>query len=38
MRNKLDKILETLVKTEFDYRPRYYYKIAESGSIKKELI
>jgi hypothetical protein len=35
-RNELDKVLETLAETEFDYRSRYYYKIAKSGSVKKK--
>jgi hypothetical protein len=33
----LDEVLEALVKAGFDYRLRYHYKIAESGSVKKEL-
>jgi uncharacterized lipoprotein YddW (UPF0748 family) len=36
-RNELDKVLEALAEAEFDYRSKYHYKIAESGSVKKEL-
>jgi hypothetical protein len=37
MRNELDKVLKTLTEAKFDYRLKYYYKIAKSGSVKKEL-
>jgi hypothetical protein len=33
----LDEVLEALAEAEFDYRPRYHYEIAESGSVEKEL-
>jgi len=36
-RNELNEVLEALAKAEFDYRLRYYYEIAESGNVKKEL-
>jgi hypothetical protein len=36
-RNELKKVLEALDKAKFEYRPKYHYKIAESGSVKKEL-
>jgi hypothetical protein len=36
-RNELDEVFEALTEAEFDYRPRYHYEIAESGSVKKEL-
>ena len=34
----MDEVLEALVEAGFDYRSRYHYKIAESGSVEKELI
>jgi hypothetical protein len=38
-RNKLDKILKTLLEIRFEYRLKYHYKIEESGNrVKKELI
>jgi hypothetical protein len=38
MRNELDEVLKALAEAEFDYRSRYHYEIAESGSVEKELI
>jgi hypothetical protein len=33
----LDEVLEALIEAKFNYRPRYHYEIAESGSVEKEL-
>ena len=35
-RNELDKILKALVKAEFNYRPKYHYKIEKSGDRTKK--